>query len=291
MFLASRIDDADRTFCAGPPDVNLGRSLTRPHDHVPLSIRVVPVGCAAHLLYNGRNQTMEDTMLTVLVTGASRGIGLALTESLANRGDVVIATCRDPDSATELQALAARDDIDIDIVRMDVTDFASIEAAREEIGDIAIDVVVNNAGVIGPERQSTLDMDFDGWRACFEVNTLAPLKVAQVFLSNLRLAEHGRILTVSSRMGSLSYALSDKIAYRSSKAAVNKVMQGLATDLKGEGIAVSVCHPGWVKTGMGGQGADMPADRSAAGLTRIIDRMRVADSPRFYNYDGSELAW
>jgi NAD(P)-dependent dehydrogenase (short-subunit alcohol dehydrogenase family) len=227
----------------------------------------------------------------VLITGANRGIGLALVRSLAMRGDRVIATCRAPDQAADLSALAASPGLRIDVLRMDVGDPDSIRASQAAVGDRPIDILVNNAGVIGPRRQSTLDMDFDGWLHAFEINTLSPLRVVQTFLPNLRRAQGARILTVSSRMGSLAYNRSDRIAYRSSKAAVNKVMQGLATDLRGEGIAVSVVHPGWVATDMGGNTADLSPDVSAAGIVRVLDKMRVLDSPRFYNYDGSELPW
>ncbi|MEJ1161534.1 SDR family oxidoreductase [Prosthecomicrobium sp. N25] len=230
-------------------------------------------------------------MAVVLITGANRGIGLALVRSLAMRGDRILATCRNPGDAEELRALAASPGLDIRVARMDVSSPASIAESRAEIGDGAIDVLVNNAGVMGPRRQSTLDMDFEGWIRAFEINTISPLRVVQTFLPNLRKAPAARILTVSSRMGSLAYNRSDRMAYRSSKAAVNKVMQGLATDLRGEGIAVSVVHPGWVATDMGGNSADLSPDVSAAGIVRVIDKMRALDSPRFYNYDGSELPW
>lgn len=230
-------------------------------------------------------------MAQILITGANRGIGLALVRSLAMRGDRVVATCRRPDAAEDLKALAASPGLAVDILPMDVVDPVSIEACRAAVGDRTLDVLVNNAGIMGPRSQSTLDMDFDGWLKTFEINTLSPLRVAQAFLPNLRRSNAGRILTVSSRMGSLAYNRSDRIAYRSSKSAVNKVMQGLATDLRADGIAVSVVHPGWVATDLGGNAADLSPDVSAAGILRVIDKMRVVDSPRFYNYDGSELPW
>lgn len=230
-------------------------------------------------------------MAEVLVTGANRGIGLALVRSLAMRGDRILATCRDPDEATDLKALGASPGLAVEVIAMDVADPLSIDDARDIVGDRRLDILVNNAGVLGPTRQSTLDMDFEGWLHAFEINTIAPLRVVQAFLPNLRQSDAARILTVSSRMGSLAYNRSDRIAYRSSKSAVNKVMQGLATDLRGEGIAVSVVHPGWVATDMGGNAADLSPDVSAAGIVRVLDKMRAVDSPRFYNYDGSELPW
>lgn len=230
-------------------------------------------------------------MAEVLITGANRGIGLALVRSLAMRGDRILATCREPDEAVDLKALGASPGFAVEVIAMDVADPLSIDDARDLVGDRRLDILVNNAGVLGPARQSTLDMDFEGWLHAFEINTIAPLRVVQAFLPNLRRSDAARILTVSSRMGSLAYNRSDRIAYRSSKSAVNKVMQGLATDLRGEGIAVSVVHPGWVATDMGGNSADLSPDVSAAGIVRVLDKMRAVDSPRFYNYDGSELPW
>ena len=104
-------------------------------------------------------------------------------------------------------------------------------------------------------------------------------------------SEHPKILTISSGMGSMSSTQSDRLAYRSSKAAVNKVMQGLATDLKGEGIAVAVCHPGWVKTDMGGSDADISPEMSATGIARIVDHMSLSRSPAFHVWDGGFLPW
>ena len=154
-----------------------------------------------------------------------------------------------------------------------------------------IDILINNAGSIGPERQSTLDMDFDGFAQTFAVNTLAPLAVVQAFLPHLKRSSSPRILTISSWMGSLSHQKSDRIAYRASKAAVNKVMQGLATDLEPMGVAVAVLHPGWVRTDMGGAGADIAPAESAAGILKLAEGLTLAGTGKFYNWDGSSLDW
>jgi NAD(P)-dependent dehydrogenase (short-subunit alcohol dehydrogenase family) len=110
-------------------------------------------------------------------------------------------------------------------------------------------------------------------------------------LPHLKRSARGRVLVVSSRMGSLTYASSDSIAYRASKAAVNKVCQGLATDLKPMGIAVAALHPGWVRTDMGGQGADIDVDESAAGIIAVAGMLDIANTGKFLNYDGSQIAW
>jgi NAD(P)-dependent dehydrogenase (short-subunit alcohol dehydrogenase family) len=222
---------------------------------------------------------------TILITGANRGIGLELARQFAARGDQVLPTCRDPGTAKALS------DLRVALIALDVADPAAIARLPATLGDQPIDVLINNAGIIGPSRQSTLDMDFDGFARTLAVNTLAPLRVAQAVLPNLRRAKGAKILTITSWMGTMSSQSSDRIAYRTSKAAVNKVMQGLATDLKREGIAVAVAHPGWVRTDMGGSNADIAVEESARGLIGVVDRLTMATTGRFFNIDGRELAW
>ncbi len=175
--------------------------------------------------------------MRILVTGANRGIGAALVAVAADRA----GTRRLP------RRVRGRGGD----VTFDVTDRAALARAAAEVGPL--DALINNAGVIGPDRQSTLDMDFGGFRRTLEVNALGPLAVAQAFLPNLRAGRAPRILSISSQMAWMAYAKSDRIAYCASKAAFNKVMQGLATDLAGEGIAVALVDPGWVRTDMGGR--------------------------------------
>ncbi|MDR3496034.1 MAG: SDR family oxidoreductase [Ancalomicrobiaceae bacterium] len=231
-------------------------------------------------------------MAVVFVTGANRGIGLALTYALADRGDTVLATARVPDKAPDLKRMAALPDKHIEIFTLDVTDPASIAAVKAQLGNRPIDILINNAGVIGPERQSLADMDYDGWLKTFEVNTLGPFRVLQALIDNLQAAGNAYVMTITSRMGSFTASRgSDRLAYRASKAAINKVMQSVAADLAALNIAVAVAHPGWVQTGVGGRNADISAEQSAAGLIHVIDRMSITRSPRFVNYDGSNITW
>jgi NAD(P)-dependent dehydrogenase (short-subunit alcohol dehydrogenase family) len=222
-------------------------------------------------------------MTTILITGVHRGIGLALTKDALARGWRVIGSVRReadvPPLGPQFQALV-----------FDVTDAAAVSKAAASLTG-PIDILINNAGVIGPDRQSALDMDFDGLRHTLEVNTLAPLRVTQAFLPHLKRSARPRVVTISSNMGSLSYAKSDHLAYRISKAAVNKAMQGLATDLKRQGVAVAVLHPGWVRTDMGGAGADISPEASAKGILDVGEGLTLEGSGRFLNYDGREMAW
>ena len=221
-------------------------------------------------------------MSTILITGASRGIGLELTRRLSAGGHTVLATCRDPDRAEALRVLATGGDIEI--LPLDVADAASVAALAQTVGGRTIDVLINNAGIIGRKPQSTTEMDFDGLAETLSVNTIAPLRVAQALLPAIRRSSSGRIVTISSKMGSFSSLPTDRVAYRASKAAVNRIMVALADDLRPDNIAVLVMHPGWVRTDMGGSAADIAVEDSATGLG--MDR-----SGQFLNYDGSQIPW
>ncbi|WP_340161377.1 SDR family oxidoreductase [uncultured Hoeflea sp.] len=226
-------------------------------------------------------------MTTILITGTNRGIGLEMARQALARGWTVYGSARG--EVTEPDAHICKHPKFHDL-HFDVTDHAAVRAAAAGISE-PIDILINNAGIIGPERQATLDMDFDGFAKTLAVNTLAPLAVAQAFLPHLKRSRKPRILTVSSGMGRMSYAKSDRIAYRASKAAVNKVMQGLATDLEPMGIAVVMLHPGWVRTDMGGAGADIAPAESAAGILAVAEGLTLEGTGQFLNWDGSTVEW
>ncbi|MCY0096068.1 SDR family oxidoreductase [Hoeflea ulvae] len=226
-------------------------------------------------------------MTTILITGTNRGIGLEMAKQALAKGWTVYGSARDVVNDPDAHICSHPKFHDL---VFDVTDHAAVRAAAKSVSE-PIDILINNAGIIGPERQSVLDMDFDGFARTLAVNTLAPLAVSQAFLPHLERSSSPRILTVSSWMGSLSHAKSDRIAYRASKAAVNKVMQGLATDLQPRGIAVVMLHPGWVRTDMGGAGADIAPEQSAAGILRLAEGLTLEGTGRFYNWDGALLDW
>ena len=227
-------------------------------------------------------------MTTFLITGANRGIGLALTDAIIARGDRVIATVRDPFKVPELLRTAPRDQMVL--LGMDVRDGRAVSRAGATLRE-PVDVLINNAGIFGPERQAALDMDFEGFADTLAVNTLAPLRVAQAFIPQLKQSKAPRILTISSQMGALSGSASGSAAYRTSKAAVNKLMQCLASELRADGITVAVAHPGWVQTDMGGAGADITAAESAAGLIALADKLTLADTGHFFRWDGAAHPW
>jgi NAD(P)-dependent dehydrogenase (short-subunit alcohol dehydrogenase family) len=223
---------------------------------------------------------------TMLITGAGRGIGRALALFASGQGIDVIALVRK--RPADMPAVEIIDGVD-------VTDGQALDRAAAMLAGRPIDLLVNNAGVIGPQHQATLDMDFEGFRHTLEVNTLAPLRVAHTFLPNLRAARDragiARIVTISSQMGRMNYAKSDRIAYRASKTAVNKVMQGLATDLADESIAVRLVDPGWARTDMGGADAEVDAGASAAGVNARAWELDMGSTGTFVDYTGATVSW
>jgi len=228
---------------------------------------------------------------TWMITGANRGIGLALTMELLRRGDHVVAAARDPWGGA-LAELAAVHVGQLTPLELDVTSDASVAAARQALAGRPIDVLVNNAGVYGPrDRQSALDIDFDAWREVFEVNVYAPLRVAQAFLPNVEAGSGRKIVTISSRMGSIGSNPSGSVVYRSSKAAVNMAMVAFGNAMRGSEIAVLLFHPGWVRTDMGGGGADIPPAESAAGLVATIDASGMTQTNSFRTWTGEPIPW
>lgn len=224
----------------------------------------------------------------MLITGAGRGIGRGIGRALG-----VFASEQGIDVIALVRAHAGGPGEVFDGV--DVTGKDALDRVAAMLGDRPVDLLVNNAGIIGPERQSTLDIDFDGFRHALEVNTLAPLRVVQTFLPNLRAARDragiARIVTISSQMGRMNYAKSDRIAYRASKTAVNKLMQGLATDLAAESIAVRVVDPGWARTEMGGPDATVKVEDAAAGIHARAWETDMDSTGTFVDYLGAEVSW
>lgn len=229
-------------------------------------------------------------MAVALITGANRGIGLALVKAYAGRRDKVFAAVRAAGDRGELDAAADASRGWIEVIELDVSDPVDVARAKRQLEAEPIDVLINNAGVSGPDRQSALDMDFEGLAETLSVNAIAPLRIANAFLANVKAAK-GKIITLSSQMGQMQSASSDSLAYRVSKAAVNKLMRGLATELKPQGVPVLIVHPGWVRTDMGGDSAQLSPEESAAGMMKLIDKLDIASTGKFLAWNGKELAW
>ena len=222
-------------------------------------------------------------MSLVVITGGNRGIGWELAHLYsAAHWQVILGVRTAP--ASELPESVTHRELDVGSDKS-VSDFAL------GLRDVSVDLLISNAGILGPARQTSTDMDFAGFAEALNINTLGPLRVAQALLPNLRRAQRAKLGVITSRMGSMSYAKSDTTAYRASKAAANKVVQALATDLRADGIAVAALHPGWARTDMGGPSADIAPRTGAEGLKSVLDRLTLEETGKFWNHDGTELAW
>jgi NAD(P)-dependent dehydrogenase (short-subunit alcohol dehydrogenase family) len=231
-------------------------------------------------------------MPITLITGANRGLGLEFARQYLADGWRVYAACRDPDSAFELHPLADTSDHQLRIMPLDVTDSATIKAAAIELDGQALDLLLNNAGVMGPRGQTIGNIDYDAWAKVLDANTVGPMRVAEAFVDNVARSDRKLIVTLTSGMGSLADNTSGgSIAYRSSKAAVNMVMRSLAIDLAPRGITCVVVNPGWVQTEMGGPHARISPAESVTKLRHLIDTLGPTQSGKFFNYDGREYPW
>lgn len=225
-------------------------------------------------------------MTRILITGAGRGIGFELAKQSIEKGWDVVGSVRSVEAQRDLAQKLPQ----MAVLNFDVTDHGAVENVANAFHS-PVDILVNCAGVIGPDKQSTLDMDFEGFAKTLEINVLAPLKIAQVFLPLVRESSNGRIINISSQMGRMEFSASDRIAYRSSKAALNKVTQALATDLQPEGVTVIAMHPGWVSTDMGGSQAPVKPNESAAGLLNVMEGLTLEDTGKFIDWDGTPRVW
>jgi NAD(P)-dependent dehydrogenase (short-subunit alcohol dehydrogenase family) len=230
-------------------------------------------------------------MKTVLITGASRGIGLEFAQQYAADGWRLVAACRAPEAATDLSSLAASNAA-VSIIQMDVCDRASVAAAQASLDGLAIDLLINNAGVMGRRPQDFGDSDDASWLEVLDTNVIGPMRVVECLVANVEAGEGRMIATVSSRMGSIgANDAGGSYAYRSSKAGVNAVVKSLSVDLRARGITCVAFHPGWVRTDMGGASAPVTARECVAGMRRVIAGAGLGDSGGFFDYDGTPLPW
>jgi len=224
-------------------------------------------------------------MSTYLITGANRGIGLAMTRHALSRGHTVIATARNPDRAIDLKSLEG----DLTIRSLDVIDQSSLDTFATETSE-TIDVAVLNAGVLNSYGSlESADHTTDAWQNVLMTNIAGPFLTARAILPNLLRSPKPKIAVVSSNMGSSATASGTAYPYRASKAGANNVAVNLAAELKPRGIAVGTYHPGWVRTDMGGQSADLSTDESAIGLLDRLDVLTLETTGIFESYSGKAL--
>ncbi|MDU0113041.1 MAG: NAD(P)-dependent dehydrogenase (short-subunit alcohol dehydrogenase family) [Psychrosphaera sp.] len=220
-------------------------------------------------------------MKTAVITGANRGIGLAISQQLAAKGWDIIAICRS--ESEEIEAIAS-----MVISGIDVTNPEDIQQIKKVIGDQQVDLLINNAGLLKDEVLGKID--YDSLREQFEINALSPLQVTEALIPNMVVGS--KIANITSRMGSIADNDSGgRYGYRASKAALNAIGKSLAEDLKTKGIAVAQLHPGWVQTRMVEFSGLITTEQSAAGLIERIEQLDLSTSGGFWHSNGEELPW
>ncbi|MBW8845151.1 MAG: SDR family oxidoreductase [Burkholderiales bacterium] len=221
--------------------------------------------------------------MNVLIVGASRGLGLEFVRQYRAAGARITATARDDSALVRLGEYGVKG------IKLDVADAASVSGLAWQIDGERFDVVVINAGVYGPDTrglETPTQADFD---AVMHTNVLGPMRVLPQIAEAL--APGARVAILSSKMGSIALRASTSgWLYRASKAAVNSVMKDAALTLAGKATVISF-HPGWVRTDMGGSGADIDASTSIAGMRTVLASVKPSDTGSFFNYDGQRLAW
>ncbi|MFT4551895.1 MAG: NAD(P)-dependent dehydrogenase (short-subunit alcohol dehydrogenase family) [Chlamydiales bacterium] len=231
-------------------------------------------------------------MPTVMVTGANRGLGLEFSRQYLGKGWKVLATCREPEAAKTLQDLHSEFGDSLRVYSLDLSKQNDIEELKKEIEGEALDVLINNAGVYYGRSQSFGDINYDDWEKTMQVNLMAPVKMAEVFLENLLKGEKKCLVNITSLMGSITDNQGGgSYLYRSSKAALNAVIKSISIDLKNQGVIATVLHPGWVKTDMGGPNALISPEESIQGMCKVIDQLTLEKSGKFFRYDGNEIPW
>ena len=219
-------------------------------------------------------------MPTVLITGASRGIGREFANQYAADGWRVISTCRDPGQ------------VDGEAHALDVTDAASVAALGQAMAGETIDLLINNAGIYGPRNLPYDALDYDAWEQVLRTNLMGPMRVAAALAGPVMVSQQKKMVFISSKVGSITDNTSGgSYIYRSSKTALNMAVKSLSLDLSGKGVITLMLHPGWVQTDMGGPSGLVDTKTSVSGMRAIIDHADADHSGRFFNYDGSELPW
>jgi NAD(P)-dependent dehydrogenase (short-subunit alcohol dehydrogenase family) len=229
----------------------------------------------------------------VVITGANRGLGLALTKAYVRAGANVIAGCRTPAAATELAATGA------EVHALDLGEQASIDAFVAVVGDRPVDVLVNNAGLdarafgAADAERDVLTLDTQVFNDVMQVNTIGPMMLTRGLAPALRSAAGAKVVMVTSQVGSMVVAqrIGRDVSYTASKAALNMVAVKFAQALKGDGIAVIAMHPGYLRTDMGGSGADLDPDDAAEQIRTTIGELTMERTSTFLRWDGTEHPW
>jgi len=235
----------------------------------------------------GSQQRRNLQVPVMLITGASRGLGLALVGTYAAQGWRVHACCRVPERAHALQAIRG----EVEIHRLDVRDQTAYRPLADRLVEEPIDVLIANAGIPGPKDRIEM-LDIPGWFETFHVNSIAPLVLAGAFHHHVARSTERKMIAISSILGSIGDNRSGGLyAYRCSKAALNMAWRSLSCELREEGVICTLVHPGWVRTSMGGEGAPLEPREAAAAIFTVIAGLDPAQNGRFLDYRGREIPW
>lgn len=232
-------------------------------------------------------------MKTVLITGANRGLGLEFAKQYSAAGYQVYATTRTPLADDGLKALSDKHK-NVNVLSFEATDEKQIAGLKTMLSGHAIDILIANAGYYGPkdERNALGQVDTAEWLKTFNINVLAPLKLVEALVDNIKLGKDKKIAILSSKMGSMGdNGSGGSYIYRSSKAAINAVVKSLSIDLAPHKIKLVALHPGWVKTDMGGSNALIDTQTSIAGMKTVIQKLTHKQSGSFIAYDGQNIPW
>ncbi len=222
---------------------------------------------------------------TVLVAGASRGIGLEFAVQYAADGWNVIAGCRNPAQARSWLPPS------VDLQPLDVTDLSSIDALGEHLAAVALDLVIINAGVSGPDAVGFVAPDAVSFDTVMHTNVLGPMRLIQTLGANVA-AVGGVVAVLSSKMGSIEHAdAANALTYRCSKAAANMVVKAASCVFGPQGAIVIGLHPGWVRTDMGGPNAHLGVTESVEDLREVIAGVSGGSNGGFFDYTGRQLPW
>lgn len=228
-------------------------------------------------------------MANVAITGAGRGIAFELVKQHLERGDRVFALVRTPQGAADLNGLAAASNGKVTVHAMDVASNESVAAGAATTGNEAIDILYNVAGVGGKVEPQLEAVDWDDFDETIEINLKGPLRVLSAFLP--RLGQGSKVINFSSQLAASTWPYGGYYSYVATKAGLNALMRSVAIDLKDRGIVVGLVHPGWVQTDMGGSGADITPQESAASIMRLTDGWSIEDTGKFYKWNGEEHPW
>lgn len=238
-------------------------------------------------------------MATVLITGASRGLGLEFTHQYAQSGWDVIACARQPDKCDELATLRRRWGGTVNVELLDVTHPAHMERLAGKYATTAIDVLINNAGDIGPRgaarellhQQFFGSLNYEAWQRLLDVNLFGPMRIAEAFCEHVERSEQKKMVFISSTVGSNVEGPQPVFLYASSKAALNKCVSLASRVLQPRGIITAALCPGHARTALGGAGATVEVHDSVAGMRRLIADLTPQHSGSFTRYDGQPVAW